>query len=211
MLSDVADGSTPGLPPWGPHVRFRRVQTWVREGQSVGQAAQFCLVLDSFASTVTSGSAAMTAAPRSCCKASSCCWRGRHAIERLARDHLVSFRLPPPQRQPARRLRQIGRVADRDRPRADQLEQVEFPQRAFKPRADIWNLDRVDAGQPHRGALTARAVSDSKLGTSLNKVFFIKGCPQFDPSRCLNQRQLRSLIGFLGRLPRWLGSAFRGE
>ena len=22
----------PGLPPWGPHVRFRRVQTLVREG-----------------------------------------------------------------------------------------------------------------------------------------------------------------------------------
>ena len=25
-------GSKPGLPPWGPHVRFRRVQTLVREG-----------------------------------------------------------------------------------------------------------------------------------------------------------------------------------
>jgi len=30
-------------PPWGPHVRFRRVQTLVRGWQSVGQAAQFCL------------------------------------------------------------------------------------------------------------------------------------------------------------------------
>ena len=25
-------GVKPGLPPWGPHVRFRRVQTLVREG-----------------------------------------------------------------------------------------------------------------------------------------------------------------------------------
>ena len=25
-------GSKPGLPPWGPHVRFRREQTLVREG-----------------------------------------------------------------------------------------------------------------------------------------------------------------------------------
>ena len=37
---DVCDGTSPtshsrnkpGLPPWGPHVRFRRVQTLVREG-----------------------------------------------------------------------------------------------------------------------------------------------------------------------------------
>src|SRR6478752_3308491 len=30
----------PGLPPWGPHVRFRRVQTLVREGiLLVGQTA----------------------------------------------------------------------------------------------------------------------------------------------------------------------------
>ena len=35
-------GSKPGLPPWGPHVRFHRLQTCPR-GQSVGQAAQFCL------------------------------------------------------------------------------------------------------------------------------------------------------------------------
>ena len=28
----VADGVKPGLPPWGPHVRFRRVQTLVWEG-----------------------------------------------------------------------------------------------------------------------------------------------------------------------------------
>ena len=28
----------------GPHVRFRRVQTLVPGGQSVGQAGQFCLV-----------------------------------------------------------------------------------------------------------------------------------------------------------------------
>jgi hypothetical protein len=27
-----AEGVKPGLPPWGPHVRFRRVQTLVREG-----------------------------------------------------------------------------------------------------------------------------------------------------------------------------------
>ena len=25
-------GSKPGLPPWGPHVRLRRVRTLVREG-----------------------------------------------------------------------------------------------------------------------------------------------------------------------------------
>ena len=25
-------GVKPGLPPWGPHVRFRRVQTLIREG-----------------------------------------------------------------------------------------------------------------------------------------------------------------------------------
>jgi hypothetical protein len=31
------------LPPWRPHVRFRRVQTLVREGQFVDQVAQFCL------------------------------------------------------------------------------------------------------------------------------------------------------------------------
>ena len=35
----------PGLPPWGPHVRFRRVQTLVREGSPLGQAEQFCLGL----------------------------------------------------------------------------------------------------------------------------------------------------------------------
>ena len=29
---EVRSGSKPGLPPWGPHVRFRRVQTLVREG-----------------------------------------------------------------------------------------------------------------------------------------------------------------------------------
>ena len=33
----VGFGFKPGLPPWGPHVRFRRVQTLVREG---GPAAQ---------------------------------------------------------------------------------------------------------------------------------------------------------------------------
>jgi hypothetical protein len=38
MQKDFFDGI--GL---GPHVRFRRVRTLVREGQSVGQAAQFCL------------------------------------------------------------------------------------------------------------------------------------------------------------------------
>jgi hypothetical protein len=27
----------PGLPPWGPHVRFRREQTLVREGQSLAK------------------------------------------------------------------------------------------------------------------------------------------------------------------------------
>ena len=27
----------PGLPPWGPHVRFRRVQTLVREGSPLGK------------------------------------------------------------------------------------------------------------------------------------------------------------------------------
>ena len=37
-------GVKPGLPPWGPHVRFRRVQTLVQEEQSVAQAAQFCFV-----------------------------------------------------------------------------------------------------------------------------------------------------------------------
>jgi hypothetical protein len=34
-LSQFLEGSSgvkPGLPPWGPHVRFRRVQTLVREG-----------------------------------------------------------------------------------------------------------------------------------------------------------------------------------
>jgi len=35
----------PGLPPWGPHVRFRRVQTFGPRGSSVGQAAQFRLGL----------------------------------------------------------------------------------------------------------------------------------------------------------------------
>ena len=34
----------PGLPPWGPHVHFRRVQTLVREGSPLVKAAQFCLV-----------------------------------------------------------------------------------------------------------------------------------------------------------------------
>ena len=29
---DVRSGFKPGLPPWRPHVRFRRVQTLVREG-----------------------------------------------------------------------------------------------------------------------------------------------------------------------------------
>ena len=29
---DHTFGVKPGLPPWGPHVRFRRVQTLVREG-----------------------------------------------------------------------------------------------------------------------------------------------------------------------------------
>jgi hypothetical protein len=33
----------PGLPPWGPHVRFRRVQTLVREGSPLVKPAQFCL------------------------------------------------------------------------------------------------------------------------------------------------------------------------
>ena len=28
----TALGLKPGLPPWGPHVRFRREQTLVREG-----------------------------------------------------------------------------------------------------------------------------------------------------------------------------------
>ena len=36
-------GSNPDFPPWGLHIRFRRVQTLVPGGQSVGQAAQFCL------------------------------------------------------------------------------------------------------------------------------------------------------------------------
>ena len=30
--ADVRGGSKPGLPPWEPYVRFRRVQTLVREG-----------------------------------------------------------------------------------------------------------------------------------------------------------------------------------
>ena len=34
-LPKVRNGSKPGLPPWGPHVRFRRVQTLVREGSSL--------------------------------------------------------------------------------------------------------------------------------------------------------------------------------
>src|SRR6476661_8927239 len=42
-MVEVRVGSKPGLPPWGPHVRFRRVQTLVREGSPLGQAAQFCL------------------------------------------------------------------------------------------------------------------------------------------------------------------------
>ena len=40
--ADVYYGSKPGLPPWGPHVRFRRVQTLVRKGSPL-VAAQFCL------------------------------------------------------------------------------------------------------------------------------------------------------------------------
>ena len=31
-LARLLDTIKPGLPPWGPHVRFRRVQTLVREG-----------------------------------------------------------------------------------------------------------------------------------------------------------------------------------
>ena len=33
----------PGLPPWEAHVRFRQVQTLVREGSPLVKAAQFCL------------------------------------------------------------------------------------------------------------------------------------------------------------------------
>ena len=36
-------GVKPGVPAWGPHVRFRRVQTLVREGSPFGQAVQFRL------------------------------------------------------------------------------------------------------------------------------------------------------------------------
>ena len=31
----------PGLPPWGPHVRFRRVQTLVREGSPLVKVSAF--------------------------------------------------------------------------------------------------------------------------------------------------------------------------
>ena len=31
-FSSMSEMVKPGLPPWGPHVRFRRVQTLVREG-----------------------------------------------------------------------------------------------------------------------------------------------------------------------------------
>ena len=32
----------PGLPPWGPHVRFRRVQTLVREGSPLVKLRNSC-------------------------------------------------------------------------------------------------------------------------------------------------------------------------
>jgi hypothetical protein len=38
----MSDWVKPGLPPWGPHVCFRRVQTLVREGNPLVKAAQFC-------------------------------------------------------------------------------------------------------------------------------------------------------------------------
>ena len=31
-LARLLDTIKPGLPPWGPHVRFRQMQTLVREG-----------------------------------------------------------------------------------------------------------------------------------------------------------------------------------
>ena len=42
--ADVAMGSEPGLPPWRPRASTSTKGNMVREGQSVGQAAQFCLV-----------------------------------------------------------------------------------------------------------------------------------------------------------------------
>ena len=39
VLSITGFGVKTGLPPWGPHVRFRRVQTLVWEGSPFGQAA----------------------------------------------------------------------------------------------------------------------------------------------------------------------------
>ena len=36
-------GVKPGLPPWGPHVRFRRVQTLVREGSPLVKLRNSCL------------------------------------------------------------------------------------------------------------------------------------------------------------------------
>jgi hypothetical protein len=41
--ADVAFGSKPGLPPWGPYVRFRRVQTLVRDGSPLVKLRNFCL------------------------------------------------------------------------------------------------------------------------------------------------------------------------
>jgi hypothetical protein len=40
----VTSALEPGLPPWGPHVRFRRMQTLVREGSPLVKLRQFCLV-----------------------------------------------------------------------------------------------------------------------------------------------------------------------
>ena len=44
----------PCLPPWGPHVRFRRVQTSVREGSPLVKAAQFCLAAHAAAEDISS-------------------------------------------------------------------------------------------------------------------------------------------------------------
>jgi len=39
----VPERVKPGLPRWGPHVGFRRVQTLVWEGSPLVRLAQFCL------------------------------------------------------------------------------------------------------------------------------------------------------------------------
>src|SRR4029077_17749891 len=52
----VTSALEPGLPPWGPHVRFRRVQTLVREGSPLVKLRNSALGSRSICATKRSSS-----------------------------------------------------------------------------------------------------------------------------------------------------------